>query len=146
VVGVRPMADLVFRVLFSLIFLGAGLKHLVRPDDLIARLEEAPLAWMAIAVGRPSLLMALTGVVLLAAGLGLLLGWWTRLSAVALIAVLIPITVVVDLGHTDNMGPLFKNIALLGGLIHFAARGPGAYALDTRRQSVGLPSRGGTAT
>lgn len=134
-----PMADLVFRVLFSLIFLGAGLKHLVRPDDLLARLEAAPLAWMATAVGPPRILMALTGVVLLGGGLGLFLGCWTRGNALALIAVLIPITVVIDLGHTDNLGPLFKNVALLGGLIHFAANGPGAHGLDTRRRSE-IPS------
>jgi putative oxidoreductase len=135
------MADLLFRVLFSLIFVGAGLKHLVRPDDLIARLEAAPLAWMATAVGRPGLLMTVTGVALLGAGLGLLLGWRTRLSAVTLIAVLVPITVVVDLGHTANLGPLFKNIALLGGLIHFAASGPGAWALDTRPGLRSEPAR-----
>lgn len=28
--------------------------------------------------------------------------------------------------------PLFKNVSLLGGLIHFAVRGGSAYGLDTR--------------
>jgi putative oxidoreductase len=131
-----PLADLTFRVLFSLIFVGAGLMHLVRPGELIARLLDAPLAWMATAVGPPHLLMVVTGLIMLPAGLGLMLGFWTRLSAVVLIALLIPITVVIDLGHTQNMGPLFKNIALFGGLIHFAARGPGAYALDNPGRCV----------
>lgn len=46
-------------------------------------------------------------------------------------SVLIPITVVADIGGgAATMGPLFKNIALLGGLVHFAVRGPGAFALD----------------
>jgi putative oxidoreductase len=49
---------------------------------------------------------------------------------VLLIAVLVPITVTVDVGHTSALGPLFKNLALFGGLIHFAARGPGSFSVE----------------
>jgi uncharacterized membrane protein YphA (DoxX/SURF4 family) len=63
-------SDVVFRVLFSVIFVTAGAGHLVRPGGLT-----------------------------------------------------------VDLGHTNALGPLFKHIALLGGLVHFAIRGPGAYSV-----------------
>ena len=51
-----------------------------------------------------------------------------------LIAVLIPITGSVHLAPgPEHVGPLFKNIALLGGLVHFAIRGPGSWSLDQRR-------------
>ena len=116
-----------FRVLFSLIFLGAGLMHLVRPQELVARLIEASMSWLATAVASPSVLILLTGVILVPAGLALLLGFWTRPAAVLLM-------IAVDFGNPRDMGPLFKNIALFGGLIHFAVKGAGAYALDNRLQ------------
>ncbi len=117
------LADVVFRVLFSLIFVGAGLRHLVRPDEIVVRLSEAPLAYLATSIAPAGLLVVAAGVVLVLGGLGLMLGYKIRIAALALILVLVPITAVVDLGHADALGPLFKNIALLGGLIHFAAHG-----------------------
>ncbi len=124
------VADVLFRVLFSLIFVVAGVGHFVRPHELVTRLLEAPLSWLATAVAPASLLILLTGVILVPAGLALLLGFWTRPAAVLLLIVLVPITITVDVGNPKNMGPLFKNIALFGGLIHFAAKGAGGYALD----------------
>lgn len=125
-----PATDLTFRVLFTAIFVVAGLGHLLRPAAMVERLLAAPLAPLATAVAPAPVLIALTGVVLLLGGTALLLGFWTRGAALALIVVLVPITVVVDLGDPQQIGPLFKNVALLGGLIHFLADGPGACALD----------------
>lgn len=116
-------ADVAFRVLFSLIFVGAGLRHLFGPQEILERLRAAPLSHLATSVAPAPFLVAATGVVLVLAGLCLLLGVRLRLASLALIAVLVPITAVVDLGHLGALGPLFKNIALLGGLIHFAAHG-----------------------
>jgi putative oxidoreductase len=53
------------------------------------------------------------------AGLGLLTGFKTRWSAIILAAVLIPITLTIQVGQITTLGPLFKNIAILGGLIFF---------------------------
>lgn len=128
--GGHRMADLAFRGLFSLIFIGAGLRHLVRPEEIGDRLTAAPLSYLATAFAPASLLVFAAGGVLLVAGVGLLVGVWTRLAAAALAAVLIPITITVDVGHTEALGPLFKNIALLGGLIHFMAHGADSVAYD----------------
>lgn len=100
---------------------------------MIQRLVEAPLGNIATSIAPASLLISITGVVLVAAGLLLLLGFKARLAALALIAVVIPITGTVHLAPgPEHMGPLFKNIALLGGLVHFAIRGAGSWSFDQR--------------
>ncbi len=128
--AMEDVSDLVFRVLFCVIFVTAGAGHLVRPSVFVERLVAAPLGYLATSLGPPTLLVVLSGIVLLVGGLGLLLGCFTRAASLLLIAVLVPITVAVDLGHTNALGPLFKNVALLGGLVHFAVRGPGAYSVE----------------
>lgn len=126
-------SDGVFRVLFSLIFLVAGVGHFGQADVMIRRLIEAPLGAVATAIAPASVLISATGVVLIAGGAFLAVGYRTRIAAVALIAVLIPITGTVHMAPgPEHAGPLFKNIALLGGLIHFAIRGPGAFSVGPR--------------
>jgi len=113
--------DRVFRTLFSLIFLVAGLGHIVRPTQIVARLEAARIgAWVS-SVFPSEVLVLSTGMALVVGGAGLLLNIKSRWAAVLLIACLVPITLSVQLAP-DKVGPLFKNIALLGGLIHFAFR------------------------
>lgn len=120
-----------FRFFFSLIFLVAGSGHLVRPEKIAGRLEQAPMGHLATQVASPELLVVMTGFVLLVGGLALLFGYRVRIAAILLIAVLIPITITAQVGVQD-VGPLFKNIALLGGLLHFASNGGGAWSLEQR--------------
>ena len=129
-----PASDLVFRALFSLIFVVAGVGHFAQQETMVERLLAAPGAELATAVAPAPLLIAATGVVLIVGGVALLLGVATRWAAIALIAALVPITASVHVGAgIGHVGPLFKNVALLGGLVHFAVRGPGAWSLAARR-------------
>lgn len=128
----RIFAETVFRILFSSIFVAAGAMHLAFPDRVARRLAAAPLSSLVTWVAPPATLVTAAGVVLLAGGLALLFGLRTRLAAAALIAVLIPITVTVQVG-AGELGPLFKNIAILGGLVHFAVVGTEGVALERHR-------------
>jgi len=129
--GYGSVSDAIFRVLFSLIFIVGGLGHWGQHDIMMTRLEASPWLDWVLLLGDPSLLMHISGVTFLLGGVGLLLGYATRLSALILFATLIPITFVIHIAP-DHVGPLLKNVAILGGLIHFFVRGPGDYALSSR--------------
>lgn len=124
-------SDVIFRVLFSLIFLFGGLGHFGNKEALQAGLESAPNAYLATMIASPELLMSLSGVALLVGGLALAAGFQARWAALGLFLVLLAMTVTV---HIGNSGPhivhVFKNTALLGGLIHFSVKGAGAYSVD----------------
>jgi putative oxidoreductase len=128
----QRVIELMFRAALSAIFIAAGLKHFVRPEAIEERLLAAPLVWLATSVASPGLLVYLTGIVLLAGGIALLLGYKTRLAAIALAIVIVPITISVHVGHADGAGPMLKNIGLFGALLHFAANGSSNFALDRK--------------
>ena len=125
----RPLPEAAFRVLLSLIFLVSGATHLLKPEAVAARLDLAPFAHLAAVLAPSTTLVWLAGVALLAGGLALLVGFQTRLAALGLIAVLVPITLTVQL-TPEAVGPLFKNVAILGGLVFFAAHGAEGYSVD----------------
>ena len=141
--SLKAFIDPVFRVLTSLIFIVGGLGHFGQHQMMLDRLEESPWAPTVRALGDPSLHLHLSGVAFVAAGLTLAVGWMTRASALVLFFTLIPVTIAVHVvPDTSHVGPLFKNIAILGALLLIWARGPGAYAFDTRSSSglAGAPS------
>lgn len=67
-----------------------------------------------------------------------MLGFYTRLSALSLFLTLIPITFVIHIAP-EHKGPLFKNVAILGGLLHFVVRGGGWYSLSKYHLDDRLP-------
>jgi len=96
---------------------------------MLLRVEESPWRAYILAIGDPLWLLRLSGAVFVAAGVTLTLGWMTRLSALALFVTLIPITITIHFAP-DHVGPLFKNVAIMGALLFLFVRGPGAYASD----------------
>lgn len=70
----------------------------------------------------------------------LALGWMTRVSALVLFVTLIPVTVAIHVvPDTAHVGPLFKNVAILGALLLVWSRGPGAFALDNLARAKRKP-------
>jgi len=125
----EKFSDLVFRASFSLIFIIGGLGHFGQHETMLLRIEDSPWLELVTSIGPPSLFLYLSGIIFVIAGPALMLGFYTRLSALAIFVTLIPITFVIHIAP-DHTGPLFKNVALLGGLVHFMVRGGGWYSLS----------------
>lgn len=107
---------LLFRVLFSPLFIASGLGHLGWAERFIPRMKEGVLgAWLAARFDPTPLILA-SGVVLLVGGVLLLAGLWVRPAALALAAIVVPITLITHVGKADP-GPLLKNLALVGTLV-----------------------------
>ncbi len=126
---IADFADPVLRISLSLIFIIGGLGHFLAHDHMRGRMDLSPWKSIVEQIGDASILLWLSGAVFIIAGVTLALGWMTRLSAIALIVTLVPITIAVHIapGHT---GPLFKNVAIFGALFFVYARGAGKYAID----------------
>lgn len=107
------------RILISGIFLVAGFNHLLHTEKTAQRIEQASFKGIAYFFGEPQWLIILSGIVMLVAGFIFMIGYKTKWAAFILIAVLIPITLTVQVGQINTLGPLFKNIAILGGLLFF---------------------------
>lgn len=133
------ISELLFRVLFSSIFLGLGAEHLV-DDHLIMRLMPA---WMP----APQLDSMVAGVILLTGGTMVLLGWQLRRAAWLLGTFLVVVTALVHvpgvlLQPPAGMGDqgwmwtvlqrsnLVKNVCLLGVCIQLGWHRPGRFSFD----------------
>lgn len=117
---VSYISVVILRILLSLIFIVASLNHLFNTENAVSKIEGASMGFIGYVLGSPKTALILSGVVMLIAGISLLIGFKTRYAAMLLIAVLIPITLTIQVGQVATMGPLFKNIALLGGLLFFS--------------------------
>jgi len=109
----------IFRVMLSGIFLVASLSHLLNLEKTLLRIEQVRFKGLAHFFGEPKLMVISSGIVMLIAGISLLLGYKIKWAAIILCAVLIPITLTIQVGQITTLGPLFKNIAILGGLLFF---------------------------
>ncbi|CAM2068975.1 DoxX family protein [Sulfidibacter corallicola] len=133
------ITELIFRLLFSLIFLGLGAEHLF-DDRLIQNLMPA---WME----PRRLVSALAGLVLLAGGCSIALGYKTMQGALVLGAFLVVVTLTIHvpalwqapeslsadwawLWQVYQRSNLVKNLCLLGVCFHLINHRPGRYSLD----------------
>ena len=129
--GVNDAFLLVGRILIALIYLSSGAEKFM---DLAG--TTSAIASKGLPV--PNILAMATATLELAGGLLIILGWQTRLFAIALAA----FTAVAayffhDFWHsapgaeyTNNMIHFMKNVSIIGGFLMLAGAGAGRYSLD----------------
>lgn len=85
-------------------------------------------------MGVPGFLLPLVILLEAAGGIAIIVGWQTRLVALALagFCVISAILFHANFGDQTQMIMFLKNIAIAGGFLFLVANGPGAYALDNR--------------
>ena len=129
-----PKASVVLlgRLLFVMIFLMAGSNHFSKHTIGFAAAQGVPFASFAV---------PLSGVLALAGGLSILLGYRAKLGAWLIVLFLIPVTLLMHRfwGVTDpmmqqvQMVMFMKNVAILGGALLISQFGAGPFSLDARR-------------
>ena len=120
------------RFFFALIFLMAGANHFNKQTIGYAASQGVPLA---------SILVPLSGVVAIAGGLSILLGYRAKLGAWLIVLFLIPVTLMLHKFWTVSdpmmaqiqMILFMKNVSMLGGALLVSHFGAGPFSLDARR-------------
>jgi putative oxidoreductase len=120
------------RFLFALIFIMAGANHFNRQTIGYAASQGVPLA---------SILVPLSGVLAIAGGLSILLGYRAKLGGWLIALFLVPVTLMMHKFWTVTdpmmwqiqMILFMKNVSMLGGALLISQFGAGPFSLDARR-------------
>jgi putative oxidoreductase len=120
------------RFFFALIFLMAGANHFNKQTIGFSASQGVPLASIAV---------PLSGVVAIAGGFSILLGYRARIGAWLIVLFLIPVTLMMHKFWTVQdpmmaqiqMILFMKNVSMLGGALLISQFGAGPFSLDARR-------------
>lgn len=133
--GVSPLSILILRIAVTGIFINAGFSHLVNSSKTVARLQQSPFAELLEKLASLESQVLISGYVMIVIGVTFLLGIYTRWSALILFLILVPITLTIQSDAGLLHGPLWKNVAIGGGLLFFILNNPQAYSLfNTKKQ------------
>lgn len=121
-------AGLVGRLMLAAIFVQSGWGKIVDYAGTAQYMESA---------GVPGALLPVVIVVELGSALLIVIGWQTRLAALALAGFTVVAGVLFHLKIADQnqMIHFMKNIAIAGGFLVLAMAGPGAWSLEARRSA-----------
>ena len=122
------------RVLFALVFVSSGLSHFSRQTIAYAASQGVPAAGFFVPAA---------GVLAVVGGLGVALGYRTRLAALLLVVFLVPVTFKMHAFWTaqDAMAAMsqrihfMKNLSMLGAALFLLGAGGGPFGLDARRRA-----------
>jgi putative oxidoreductase len=120
------------RFFFALIFLMSGPLHFSKQEVAYAAAQGVPL---------PSILVPFSGLLALAGGLSILLGYRAKLGAWLIVLFLVPVTVMMHnfwavhdpMMAQVHMAFFMKNVSMLGGALLISQFGAGPFSLDARR-------------
>ena len=117
------------RILLVPIFLASAFTKLTSWPSTTARIADASVPIPDVMLAG-ALILEIVGAVLV------LLGLFTRIGAVMLLAFLVPVTLLMHPFWVDagELTPFLKNTAIAGGLLMLAALGAGHFSLDAWRK------------
>ena len=132
-IGAAGPIALLGRFLFVLIFLMSGPRHFMSQTISYAASQGVPLASIAV---------PFSGILALAGGLSILLGYRARIGAWLIVLFLAAVTPMMHKfwGVTDPMMfqmqfvMFMKNVSMLGGALLITQIGSGPWSLDARRK------------
>jgi len=132
---VERWAPLLGRALLAAIFLVSGLAKFADFSTTVGYMQA-----QGVPAAEPLAVLAI--LIEIGAGVALLVGGATRLSAVILLLYMIPVTLIfhafwayTGMEQRMQLVNFLKNLAIMGGLTYIATYGPGLLALDTRRRN-----------
>lgn len=119
------------RLFYSLIFVVAGFGHFTHPEIAYAAAQGIPIA---------GVLVPASGIMAIAGGLSVLLGFHGKLGAWLLVLFLVPVTLTMHnfwavkdpMMQQIQMAMFLKNISMLGSALFFTQIGTGPLSLDSR--------------
>ena len=119
---------LIGRILLGTIFLISGIGKIADPQGTQQYMQAMGMTWATTLFYVGAIVIEVGG------GLSLLLGYWTRAGALALMRLIIPTTLILNpyFGDQNQMIIFFKILAMFGGLFYVAAYGAGPLSLDAR--------------
>ncbi len=113
------------RVLLASLFLASAFGKVTNFSSTVKFMESHGVVWSVFFCAASAALEA-------AAGIALVLGYYSRLGAAALAGFVVVATMIFHLGP-DQRVQLLKNLAIVGGLLQVMAFGPGELSLEGRR-------------
>ena len=135
--SIQNFAALGGRLLLAAIFVISGLNKLSNFSGTAAFMSGAGLP-------AAEFLLVLTILIEVAGGLMIVLGWYTRQLALILFLFMLPVTAVfhnpwaaADPAQAQQqMIHFLKNLAIMGGLLHLSAFGPGHFSIEARKSET----------
>ncbi len=123
--NIEKSADLAGRLLIAAIFLLAGLNKIGQYDGTVAYMASQ---------GVPGALLPLVIALEVGGAIAIILGLFTRLTALALAGFSIASALLFHANLADQMQftLFFKNLAMAGGFLFLVANGPGDWSLDKK--------------
>ena len=130
-----PWLHLVGRILFSLIFVASGISHLTKLNDMAGMAQ-------ARGVPAPKLATAVAGVMIIAGGIMVMLGWRRFIGAGLLVIFLVPTAMMMHpfwkekdpMAQMNEMAHFMKDMALAGAALFIAYYSGSAWPM-----AVGAP-------